>query len=63
MQILTVLLASARLRSTIATVGLVALGVYHLSIGDLPGTVTALTAAFGLEAAANSGPTTPAKPA
>lgn len=39
--------------------GLVGLAVYHLSTGDVAGAITAVTAALGLGAAANSGPAKP----
>jgi hypothetical protein len=52
----------AKLATYVPAAGLVALALYHLSTGDLPGAATAFATAFGLGAAANSGPA-PAPPA
>lgn len=55
------LFSPAAIGSYVTAVGLVGLAVYHLSIGDVPGAVTAATAALGIHLAANSGPAAPTK--
>ena len=49
-------MALAKLFAYLPAAGLVGLAVYHLSIGDTAGAFTAVLSAFGLGAAANSGP-------
>lgn len=46
----------AKLGTYLTAAGLVGLGLFHLSTGDVAGAVTAFASAFGLGTAANSGP-------
>jgi hypothetical protein len=49
----------AALGSYVTAAGLLGLALYHASSGDFAGAATAVLAAFGLGAAANSGPAAP----
>jgi len=53
----------AALATYVPAAGLVALALYHLSIGDLPGAATAVASAFGVVGAAHLGPTAATPPA
>lgn len=53
----------AILGSYVTAAGLIGLAIYHASTGDFAGAATAALAAFGLGAAANSGPTATVPPA
>ncbi len=46
--------------SYVTAAGLIGLGVYHLSTGDVPSAIGSFAAAFGIPLAAHSGPAKPA---